>query len=215
MNTTANESTNLQQEALNQIAEIHKVIEGSNKALFSGERMMVMGVLITLIPLIEKMTTYLTFGHDFGPDAGMIIALIHTAFYWTLFTVVGRLLPFKKSTQANSHPLIQKAFSLSRPFMISIFGLIFVLSLVNQFQLIHPMSLILLGLMFSLYGRFTIPAVTYIAWTYIFIGLAYAAVSNQNIPGLWIYLTAYNGISYFVMGWFLRKENNQRHSQLA
>lgn len=194
-------------EALLRINEIHKVIESSNKAIFSGERMMVTGVFVTLIPAIELITRYLTFGYDFGANAGMYIAVIHTIFYWGLFSLIGKVSPFKKSS-GQQHPLIEKAFSLARPFFVSIMGLVFVLSFIEQYQLIHPIVFVLLGLLFNLYGRFTTKAVTYIAWSYIFLGFAYALLTKMQIPNLWIYMTVYNGLSYIAMGIFLLKERN-------
>lgn len=193
-------------EALLKINEIHQVIESSNKAIFSGERMIVTGVLVTLVPVVEIATQFLTFGHDFGENAGIMIALIHTAFYWLLFSMVGRFSPFKKTNPDQQHPLIAKAFSLGRPFFVSIIGMIIALSVVGQSQLIHPFVFILLGLLFNLYGRFTIDAVRYIAWSYIVLGFIYTLLTKSQIPNLWIYMTVYNGLSYVVMGLFLRKE---------
>ena len=194
-------------EALDKINEIHNVIESSNKALFSGDRMITIGVLVCLIPLIEMGTHHLTFGHDFGENGGLIISLIHTAFYWILFSSIGKWRKNgKKENQDQQHPLIKKAFGLGRPFVVCIIGLVIVLSMVGQYQLIHSVTLILLGLLFNLYGRFTIPAVTYISWSYILIGLIYAALSNQHFHNLWIAVLLYNGISYIVMGYLLKKE---------
>lgn len=193
-------------EALQKINEIHKVIESSNKAIFSGERMIVNGVLITLIPAIEIATQYLTFGYDFGAHSGLKISLVHTAFYWILFALVGKLSPFKKRSRDQQNPLIEKAFGLGKPFFVSIIGMILALSIIGQFQLIHPVTFVLLGLLFNLYGRFTIPAVTNIAWSYIILGIAYTILSQEQIPFLWIYMTTYNGLSYVMMGLLLRKE---------
>ncbi len=193
-------------EALKKINEIHQVIKGSNKAIFSGERMIINGVLVALIPIIEITTSYLTFGYDFGEKSGLKIALIHTIFYWGLFATVGKLSPFKKTNRIEQHPLINKAFSIGRPFLVSIIGLIIALSVIGQFQLIHPVVFVLLGLLFNLYGKFTIPAVNYIAWSYTVLGIVYAILSTEHVPHLWIYMTVYNGLSYIVMGLLLRRD---------
>lgn len=193
-------------EALERIEEIHKVIESSNQAIFSGERMIVIGLLVALIPVIELLTKHLTFGVDFGTNAGLVIALTHTVFYWALFTFVGRVLPFKKLNRETLHPLIKKAFSIKRPFMFAIFGVVFSLAAIGQYQLIHPVVFVLLGFLFSLYGRFSIPAVSYIAWSYVVVGVAYAYLTKFEVPNLWIYMTIYNGLGYVVMGAALRKE---------
>jgi len=193
------------QEALCKINEIHQVIEGSNQALFSGDRMIAIGIGVALIPVIEWLTHGLTFGIEFGPNRDFIIMLIHTVFYWALFGIGFRALPFKKMDRNQLHPLIRKAFSIYKPFLVGLFGLIFAFSAINQGQLIHPVVFILLGLFFSLHGRFSIPAVSYIAWSYIIIGPLYAYMTKFNIPNLWTYLTVYNGLSYVVMGLFLRR----------
>jgi hypothetical protein len=52
-------------EALKKIDEIHSVIAGSNKAILSGERMMVTGAMVAMIPLIEWLTHSLTFGYAY------------------------------------------------------------------------------------------------------------------------------------------------------
>jgi hypothetical protein len=196
-----------QSEALQKINEIHSVIESNNKALFSGERLMVIGLMAALIPIIEVTTQGLTFGHQFGENAVPLIMLLHTIFYWGLFAGVIKIIPFKKTPKSEQHPLISKAFSLTRPFTIAIFGVMIALALVKQYQLIHPVVFILLGLMFSLYGRFTIPIVSYIAYSYIALGLVYIYLNQMQIPYLWMYMVVYNGLSYIAMGVFLRKGN--------
>jgi hypothetical protein len=193
-------------EALLKINEIHKVIESSNRAIFSGERMIVTGALVTIIPVIEIATQFLTFGHEFGENSGIIISIIHTAFYWLLFSMVGKFSPYKKTNLNEQHPLVAKAFSLGRPFFVSIIGMIIALSVIGEFKLIHPVVFILLGLLFNLYGRFTINAMTYIAWSYIGLGFIYTLLTQYQIPNLWIYMTVYNGLSYIAMGVLLRKE---------
>lgn len=199
-----------QNEALLKINEIHNVIEGSNKAIFSGERMMVIGAMLLLIPVIEVASQGLSFGADFGDNAGIIIMAIHTLFYWGLFSVVGKILPFKGFKREENHPLIKKAFSLKTPFIVCIFGVMFAFAAIQQWQFIHPMVFVFLGLMFSLYGKFTIPAVSYIAYSYIGLGFVYIYLTQFHIPNLWIYMLVYNGLSYIAMGLFLRKEQAKR-----
>ena len=191
-------------EALKRIDEISKIIESSNRVLFSGERMMIIGIMVALIPLLEWATHYMTFGYDFGSNSTFLITLIHTVFYWALFALVGRLLPWKVD-RADMHPLIKKAFALSVPLLVAIFGVVFVFAGIGQAQLIHPVVFLLLGFLFSIYGKFSIPAVSYIAWSYIFIGLIYAYLTQFNLANAWVYFTVYNGLSYVLMGYFLRK----------
>jgi hypothetical protein len=196
-----------QQEALNKINEIHTIIESSNRGLISGERMMAMGALVTLIPALEIPTQGLTFGHPIGGEsAGLVSMILHIVFYFGLFKLFSKLLPYKKENNRDQHPLIRKAFSLRGPFMVCIFGTMIVFAMIGHYEFIHPIVFVLLGLMWSLFGRFTIPMVTYIAYSYIGLGLVYLYLNQMHIPYLWAYMVAYNGISYFVMGLFLKKE---------
>lgn len=195
-----------QQEALKKINEIHSIMESSNRALISGERMMAMGALIALIPILEISTQGLTFGYELGPNGGLIIMLVHIIFYWGLFSGLSKILPYKKKSAQDQHPLIKKAFSLKTPFMVCIFGVMVAFAAIGKYEFIHPIVFVLLGLMWSLFGRFTIPAVTYIAYSYIGLGLIYLYLNQMSIPYLWAYMVVYNGLSYFAMGLFLKKE---------
>ena len=195
-------------EALVRIDEISKIIQSSNRVIFSGERMIVIGIMVALIPVLEWATHGLTFGHEFDlsqASTGFLITLIHTAFYWALFALVGRLIPFKKIDRSEMHPLIQKTFSLTKPFLVALFGMIFVFGSIGQWQLVYPVVFLFLGLFYSVQGKFSIPAVSYIAWSYIIVGLIYAYLTQYNFPNLWMYFTTYNGLSYIGMGYYLKK----------
>ena len=196
-------------DALAKINDIHRVIEGSNKAIFSGKRMILNGALVCLIPMIEILSDGLTFGRNFGQNTGMIMALSHTIFYWLMFSIANQLMSTKSATGNQQHPLIKKAFGIGRPVVVAIFGMVYVLSYVGEPQLIHPIVLVLLGLLFNLYGRFTIPVVNIISWSYIILGLLYGALSKIAIPNLWIYMSLYNGLTYILMGVLLKREQKE------
>ncbi|MBI5631756.1 MAG: hypothetical protein HY921_12835 [Elusimicrobia bacterium] len=200
-------NTNEAAEAMKQIEEIHKVIEGSNKAIFSGGRMIAIGIIVTLIPAIEWVTQGLTFGIEALSHLGMATILIHTGFYWGLCSLAGKLLHYKKMDPSDLHPLIQKAFGVKKAFLFALIGTICSFSAIGQGQLIHPMVFILLGFLFSLYGMFSISAVSYIAWSYLFCGVVYAYLTKFNIPYLPLGFALYNGLSLIMMGFCLRKEH--------
>ncbi|MCO5142841.1 MAG: hypothetical protein M9962_07115 [Oligoflexia bacterium] len=199
------------QEALKKIEEINTVIRSSNKALFSGRHMVLYGAIVLLIPVIGHLTKWLTFGYDFGSIQKIYTIIANTLFFWGVSVFVSKLLPrsesYKKHNQ-SLHPLITKAFSITRPIALAIFGVVIIFSLTNRGEFIYPVVLILLGLMFSIYGKFTIDAVTYFAWSYIFCGLLHFYLLSYNIPYLAFYFLAYNGISYIIMGILLSKEEN-------
>jgi hypothetical protein len=197
------------QEALKKIDEINAVIKSSNKALFSGKHMALYGVMLLLIPLIGSATHWLTFGHNFGEYQTAYTSLANTFFFWGLAVLIGKVVPrsaYYQQRKENLHPLIQKAFSLTKPIVFSIIGVVIVLSITNQSEFIYPVVLILLGVMFSIFGRFSIPAVSYIAWTYIFCGLLHFYLNQFSISNLGFYFLVYNGLSYIFMGYLLSKE---------
>ncbi len=197
------------QEALRKIEEINAVIQSSNKALFSGKHMALYGVMLLLIPLIGGTTQWLTFGHEFGEYQTVYTSLANIFFYWSLAVLIGRMVPrsnYYRKSRATLHPLIQKAFSLTKPIVFSIIGVVIVLSITNHSEFIYPVVLILLGLMFSILGKFSIPSVSYIAWSYIFCGLLHFYLIQFKIPYLGFYFLAYNGLSYILMGFLLSKE---------
>lgn len=195
-------------EAILKIEEIHSVIQSSNKALFSGRHMTLYGIMVLLIPVIGTITRWLTFGFDFGNYQTMYTAVANTLFFWGLSVLIGKLIPrssYYREKKEHLHPLIKKAFSLTNPIVASIFGVVIILSLAGQSQFIYPFVLVLLGVMFSVFGRFTIPVVSYIAWTYIFCGLLHFYLLQFNIPYLSFYFLVYNGLTYILMGSFLSR----------
>ena len=195
-------------EAVKQIEEISKVINASNKVIFSGSKMIGIGILVLLIPLIEIPSQALTFGFNFGSITPYLIPLIHIIFYWFLSTVISRgITRWLNDRETNEvHPLIKQAFSLHRPILTALFGTILILIPIGQGALVFPMAYLFLGILFSLYGKFSASKVSYIAWTYIILGLLYAYLTKFNIAYLWVAFTTYLGLSYIIMGYFLCKE---------
>ncbi len=196
-------------EALKKIEEINAVIQSSNKALFSGRHMALYGVMLLLIPVIGHTTDWLTFGHDFGSYETAYTSIANTLFYWGLANIIGMFVPrsdLYKSRKQTLHPLIGKAFSITRPIVFAIIGVVLVLSFTNQTEYIYPVVLILLGLMFSMFGKFSIPAVSYVAWSLIACGLLHFYLIPNRIPHLGMYFLAYNGLAYLMMGFLLTKE---------
>jgi len=198
------------QEAAEKIDEMNTIIQSSNKILFSGKLMVSLGVLIFTFPLIGYYTQWLTFGHDFGPLEGIYLPVANAFFFWGLSLAVSFFFNrFKEVGIARepAHPLIRKAFSILGPVCFSIAGIIIVFSLAGLWKYIYPMIFIILGLLFSIYGKFTVPAMVYIAWSYVFAGLLFIYLRKYDIPFLDLYFMAYHGLSYVAMGFFLmRKE---------
>jgi len=197
------------QEALKKIEEINAVIQCSNKVIFSGRHMAFYGVILLFIPLIGYSTHWLTFGHDFGSFETAYTSVVNTIFYWGLANIIGRFIPrseIYRRRKQSIHPLIGKAFSITKPIIFAILGVVLVLSFTNQAEFIYPVVLILLGLMFSMFGKFSIPAVSYIAWSLIACGLLHFYLIPNHIPNLGLYFLVYNGLAYILIGFLLTKE---------
>lgn len=192
------------EEALSKINDIHRVIASSNRALFSGRRMMVYGCMITLIPVLELATRGITVGSE------LINSIVHAGIYIAIFKLVGRFMDLKRLVNPESlPPAIARAFSLRQPILVAIMGIAVALVASRQEQLIFPFTLVLLGLIYSLYGRFSIWAVNVVAWSYIALGIVTLYFSRAPLPYLWAYLTVYMGVSYAVMGFLLSREQEE------
>lgn len=199
-------------EALRKIDEINEVLQSSNRAVFSGRALMLYGIVVLFIPLIGIGTQWLTFGHDFGRFHVLYVTLSNSVFYWALMAGLRRVLVGEKRERAD-HPLIRQAFSATKPALGAIFAAIFSLAVIGQPQFIYPVVMLLLGVMFSIYGRFTIPAVSWFAWSFIAAGAVQIVLTKQEIPYLPFYFLAYNGLAYIVMGLLLLREERQpRHA---
>lgn len=198
-------------EAFVQVEEILKVINGSNKAFLSGERMICSGITICLAPVIELVTKGMTFEIGIPATYEALVVILHIAFYWGLFQLLSilsdKLFATRKEESGSSHPLIIKAFKVYNVFWVAIIGLGISLSIVNQGQLIHPLVFVLLGFLFYLYGQFSNKLVRLIAWSYIILGIFYIFMTKFNIENLWIYFILYQGISLILLGNYLRKRN--------
>ena len=193
------------QQALKKIDEIHSIVQASNRALVSGKLILIYGSMFILIPPFGYATQWLTFGHDFGPYQAIYLPLANGFFFWGLAILIGKL-PFlkdRKTPDSPLHPLIRKAFSMVRPISVSLAGIIIVLSVTGQARFIYPMIFIILGILFSIYGKFSSPQWGVMAWAYIFGGLLFFYLRSLEIPLLDFYFLVFQGLSYLAMGWFL------------
>jgi len=196
------------QEALKKIEEINAVIQSSNKAVFSGRPMILAGILALVAMPTVNLTNGFTFGHDFGVYQDGYSAFVSIIFFYTLAYILSKFIPGTSfsSRKKSLHPTIRKAFGISQHIGITILGVVGVLSLTNQTELIYPLVLILIGLMFTIYGSFSNKQITIIAWSYIFCGLLHLYLNQYHIPQLGMYFLIYNGLSYIYMGVILLKE---------
>lgn len=193
------------QEALQTIDEISRILQSSNRALFSGRHLMLYGLVVLFVPIIGYLTQWLTFDHDFGRYHGVYIAVANSVFYMMLTKMLKSFVPRTEASKGEEHPLIRQAFSATRPILGAIIAAIFSLAAIGQPQFIYPVVLLLLGVMFSIYGRFTIPAISLFAWSFIAAGAVHLLLLPKEIPYLSFYFLAYNGLAYIVMGMLINR----------
>ncbi len=197
---------NEQQQAIEQINSIRQLLESSTRVLISGKRMIGFGILFILIPVLEWGTDYFSFGVS-QLQMPLLNLAIHIVFYMLLFSIVGRVIGryYKEGREKTNHPLIANAFAIHKPILIAMIGAIFALSYVGQYNLIFPMVFLFLGILFNLYGRFTISFVRLVSWSYILLGIVYIALDHINVSWLWIVFMCYLGLSYIVTGIVINK----------
>jgi hypothetical protein len=194
-------------EALRKIDEIQKVIEGSNQALISGERLMAFAVMMPFIyfsgaPLEDFISRSIS-------PSRQIIELVSIAVYCALIWMVYRLLPFKQPDKSQMNPLLRKAFSVSRPLLVGVFGLIFAFQAAGGEYFIVPVIFVLLGVLYNLWAPFSVPAIRYIGWSYIAFGIVGVYLTQFHIPHIDKYFIAFVDAGTFTTGFFVIKGKKQ------
>lgn len=192
-------------EAFEKIEEINAIIKSSNRILFSGKLMMAIGGLCLAIPLIGWGTQWLTFGHDFGSNEALYISLANAIFFsglmFALITIYFR--SKRDKVRQAIHPLIRRAFSISGQFWVAFFGLAVVFAVTGQDKYLYPVIYVLIGLLYSTFGKFAHPAVSLFAWSYILGGLLCFWLASFLGPWLYAYMLAYQALSFLVLGGYL------------
>jgi hypothetical protein len=196
-------------EALEKIEEINAIVKSSNRILFSGRMMMAIGGLCLAIPLIGWGTQWLTFGHDFGSHEELYVSLANAIFFsglgFALFRIYSRVKGIREVRQAT-HPLIRRAFSVSVQFWVAFIGLAVVFAATGQVKYLYPINYVLIGLLYSTFGKFTNPAVSLFAWSYILGGLLCFWLASFLDPWLYEVMLAYQALSFLALGGYLLKK---------
>jgi positive regulator of sigma E activity len=188
------------EEAIKQIESINAVIDSSNTILFSEKRLIISGIIFLFIPLIEYITSYLTFGINILSNP-VINIIIQVVFFYLLFFICFHFSKMKnKIVKPSTNPILVKALGIHDTIIITMFASIIVLAIIGRGELIFPFVYIFVGLLFNFFGRFTNKLVTIISWSYIILGLIFMVVSGLGSNYLWIYFMIYLGITYILMG---------------
>jgi hypothetical protein len=197
-------------EAMRQIDEIYAVIKGNLKGAISSTQMIVVGAMVACIPVVEAIfdNTIDPIVAQIAPSNAMyILFALRTAFYWGIFTFAGRF--FAPRTKAAPNALVKQLFELGKLFPMIPVATAAMLALVGQSDLIAPLILIMIGMLFVIFGQFSSPVVSRIAWANIIAGLAGIYLSSLHINNLWAYLVVYQGLTFILMGILLNSA--QKH----
>lgn len=192
-----------QKEALAQINLMQQVIQGNTKLLFSGRKTIAIGIILCLVPIFE-----LGFSHlpdSLNPWLQVIIRVI---FYYLISLLAVKLAKRKQTAEHRLPPILQKPFELHSTILKTIALLDIALALGRYADLILPLNLILIGLVYNLFARFTIKLLSYVSWSYILLGVVAIGLNNYLGSNAWIAELYYLGITYIVMGIILERHNH-------
>ncbi len=196
-------TNNQHKEALAQIELMHQLVSGNDKLFFSGRNIIVIGVILCLVVPCESVFTPLLAGIN-----SPLQILVRIAFYWALSWLGIRLFAKKEVSNVNLTPTLQSVLTLHNVILQILILLDIALAIGGFSDLILSFNLILLGLLFNLFGRFTFKVLIGVAWSYIVLGLASLAL-HQFLPDWsWIVELYYLGISYVAMGVFIEYRKN-------
>jgi hypothetical protein len=200
------------EEALKQIELITKTMNADNQILLSPPMLVIIGILLCLMPVIEFTTDGLTFGISMSTST---VIIIHWVVYIILFGGISKAAHhyLKLKSNKSNHPLLKKVFKIKLPLLVSIFGTALIFSITGYGVLVFPVILILLGLLYNLFGQLSIKIVRVFSWTYIFAGffMVYLTQFDLNllIPMLFV---IYLGASYIVMGLVLLNHKTKKNN---
>jgi hypothetical protein len=199
------------EEALKQIELITKTMNADNQILLSPPMLVIIGILLCLMPVIEFTTDGLTFGISMMTTSTVII--IHWVVYIILFGGISKAAHhyLKLKSNSSNNPILKKVFKIKLPLLVSIFGTALIFSITGNGTLVFPVIMILLGLLYNLFGQFSIKIVRIFSWTYILAGFLMVYLSQFNlsllVPMLFV---IYLGASYIVMGLVILNYKNKR-----
>lgn len=190
-------------EAIEQLELIKAVVNGNNNLLFSSGKLIVIGVILCLVPLFE-----LGLNKFFLNYSNILQIVFHAIFYIIVSNLAVKIFVKNKSKQVVLPPLLKKAFNLHGVILYLVGFCDIALVISQNYNLIMPINMILFGLLFELFGRFSVIAVRIVAFSYLIIGILSIAFYTYLTPELWLYEIIYLGIGYIVTGILLKKFNH-------
>lgn len=176
------------QNALESLKSIETVLNSSHEIQFPWQILMVYGAIIGLIPTIESATSNLTFGSESLINSPILITLIHILFYGIVFSASKRaVIHFTGAWKdQSSHPLILEGVRTKRLVAVSIIISMISFSYLEQTQFIYPVTLLLFGILFHEFAKFSRGPLVLLSWYSTGLGAAYFfLLKNYSSESLW------------------------------
>ena len=187
--------------ALKKIDEIHRVMVGSNRLLFSGPQMLAIGALLLVVPVLYFFTDGLTFGLQAMKQNEQLLRIFRAVTFGALFFIVGKYGPWKSPSRSNLHPLVAKTFRFEKTLAIVVFATGITLTHTGHGILVPPLVLIFTGMMFNVMAAHAGSTVHLASWGFIGGGVAYLWLQHAyNLPQMWMLAVAWMGVMYIWMG---------------
>ena len=188
-------------DALKQHDALQHAAEAGSKLFFSGRALVSYGIMLLLIPVIERLSHGLTLGIEIlRQDYINIVA--HILFYWLIVRAIARFHFNRRERTAN--PAIRSVLNIIQPILVALFGAIFALSMTGHGAMTAPIIALFLGIMFNILGQFTRTYIVIFSWSLIALGLALLALADSGIDWLWMIFTTYTGCAYIIIGGLIK-----------
>ncbi|KFJ63875.1 putative membrane protein [Francisella tularensis] len=190
-----------------QINNIENTFKASGRYVFNSKKLIVAGVMFLLIPIIQYLINISFWKNSFINNHIEIGIFINIVFYIVFFKLVFRIT--RSSKKYRYHPSInsyvKKAIDLHDVILKTMFTTIIVLSICGYGNLAFPFVYILLGLIYNLFGRFSLDIIRKISISYILIGIISIFFVKNYSNIYWQFMLIYLGITYIFMGKILEK----------
>lgn len=192
------------QSAWESLQAIESVLEASHRIVFPGQTLIAYGVLVVLIPWIERSTQFLSFGSPTVLGQPLLFGAIHVLFYWAAFRALKWLAirffgAWKE--EANVHPLILALLGTQKTIEIALGLTVVLLCWLEHVELIFPLVFIFLAILFQAYGRFARGPLKLVSWLLLLSGAVYGILLRSgDREVLWIFFSNWLGLILIVAG---------------
>lgn len=199
-----------QQEAIRTIENLQTLLQSHNRVIVSPKRLLVLGIVILLVPLIEFSLNAIGVNVLLKEAIGPLgLSLSRGLFYGITIFLIGKKL--EPIPEKQPHPLISKAFSIEKVFVYAVISLSAGMWIVGQKSLIYPSLFVLMGLFNFLIGKFTNKSFIWTSWVYLILAPIFFYLTLLDIPNLWMYLMITHGLSYLYVAFYSQKFDQEKN----